>query len=394
MISEDLVIQNLGPLRDVHIQIKPMTLLLGKTGAGKSLTLKVLAMMRHICKMTIVRHALKVSGVKKKSSFRLREDSYLKFANLQELVSDKTKIVYTLHWENATSCTIRFPNITRPNFAPKNAIGPFMKLAFLADSRNLVASWERKGASLQSRILDNYFAETYELWDQALADLPESGLHLDYLCLALEAAHNNDGHREVALVDSAQRSRTRFVQSASGQRASIPIAICLHWLLNRYNFDEDISRHYVTEILADFMARKAPLKSLSTQKLAKFAKRFLAIHIEEPELGLDPNTQIDLLENLVSAIDNRRTTAEVSVAFTTHSPYWVAALNTLLQEKRHDFLAPGRVAGYLIQDGISKNLFDPETNLLIAQNLDDATSSLDIRFDNALTPNATEEARE
>lgn len=72
MIQETLHIKSLGPLHNVAMDdIRPVMVLVGNTGSGKSLVLKVLAMMRHVAKCMLIRRALKASGVKKKS-FRIR----------------------------------------------------------------------------------------------------------------------------------------------------------------------------------------------------------------------------------------------------------------------------------------------------------------------------------
>ena len=375
MPKETLMIQSLGPLRDVALDIAPTTVLLGKSGAGKSLTLKVLAMMRHIAKMNIIRQAVKIAGARR-TGFHLNKESYTRFVDIAHLIHGDTKIVYTLNWEENATCTVSFPSM-KTTFSPKNAIGPFMKLAFLSDTRNLVASWERRGAALQSRILDAYFAETYELWEQALDNAPTGKHPLDYLGLTLEASREG-GRRKVELIDSTQGTRTKFTRTASGQRASAPIAICAHWLTHGYDFQEDIRRHYLAAILNDLVRRQvSPQKA--QLKLSGFPSRFLALHIEEPELGLDPETQVAFLENLVQDFDSLPSGTEASIVFTTHSPYWVTALNTLLQEAHHPFLTPQRLAGYLIQDGSARSILDPKTNLLLAQNLDEAAEKLDAR---------------
>lgn len=388
MPKETLTIRNLGPLRDVALDIAPTTVLLGKSGAGKGLTLKVLAMMRHIAKMSIIRQAVKTAGARR-TGFHLTKDSYTRFADIAHLIRSDTKITYTLSWEDGTACTVDFPGM-KVAFSPKNAVGPFVKLAFLSDARNLVASWERKGAALQSRILDAYFAETYELWEQALDNSPGSKHPLAYLGLTLEASREG-GRRKVELLDASTGARSQFTRAASGQRASAPIAICAHWLTHHYSFQEDIRRHYIDEIVNDLVRRRVPPEKAKL-KLSGFPSHFLALHIEEPELGLDPETQVAFLEDLISNFDALPSGTEASLVFTTHSPYWVTAINTLLQEAHHPFLTPQRLAGYLLQDGTARSIFDPETNLLLAENLDETAENLEARFCDTLNNDINEEA--
>lgn len=95
MPKETLTIRNLGPLRDVTLDIAPTTMLLGKSGTGKSLTLKVLSMMRHIAKMTIIRQTVKIAGARR-TGFLFTKNSYTRFADIAHLIHSDTKIVYTL----------------------------------------------------------------------------------------------------------------------------------------------------------------------------------------------------------------------------------------------------------------------------------------------------------
>ncbi|MBQ7652303.1 MAG: hypothetical protein IJS15_15190, partial [Victivallales bacterium] len=56
IVHESLRIRALGPLVDVVLDdIRPVTVLVGESGSGKSLILKVLAMMRHVCKKELIR---------------------------------------------------------------------------------------------------------------------------------------------------------------------------------------------------------------------------------------------------------------------------------------------------------------------------------------------------
>ena len=176
---------------------------------------------------------------------------------------------------------------------------------------------------------------------------------------------------------------TQFTRAASGQRASAPIAVCAHWLAHHYDFQEDIRHHYIDEIVNDLVRRQVSPEKAKL-KLSGFPSRFLALHIEEPELGLDPETQVAFLENLVQSFASLPDHTAVSLVFTTHSPYWVSALNILLQEANYSFLTPQRITGYLLQNGTALLIRDPETSLLLAQNLDKAAEELDTRSITAL----------
>jgi predicted ATPase len=77
-MKESIIIKNFGPIKDVEISdIRPMTILIGESGSGKSTILKVLALFRWIYKMVSIRSYLKQSGITK-SPFRFSFNTYLR----------------------------------------------------------------------------------------------------------------------------------------------------------------------------------------------------------------------------------------------------------------------------------------------------------------------------
>ena len=391
MIKETLRIKNIGPLRDAKLDdIRPVMVLVGATGAGKSLILKILAMMRHVAKKQIIRRALKASGVTK-SVFRLRRDTYLQYADIEHLIKADSSIEYTL-CDDEIECSVVLDSESFKTdingLADDDAIGPFMKIAFVSDSRNLVASWAKKGAVIQSKVLDNYFGDTYELWDEAMNSKSETSQDVAFLGLKLKIGLDS-GRRKLQLEDSTGHT-TLFERGASGQKSSIPVAMIVRYLSGAYSFRDDVHHNFVSTIVTDMVERGADLVDIAERKVASFRRNYLSIHIEEPELSLDPKTQLSFADDLMRTLDSAfraPKTPEVvtSVIFTTHSPYWVTALNTIVEEGRNSYLTWDRIGGYLVSDaGDVTSLRDDECEILRTPNMDDATQELDDRYNRAL----------
>ena len=329
---------------DIH----PVTVLVGESGSGKSLILKVLAMMRHVCKMELIRRALKISGINK-TSISIRKDSYLAFAEFGNLVGLETRIVYDLSYNDMLNCQISLDkkgfSVHLDDVAPPDQAKPFLKIAFISDSRNLLSSWARKGANIQSKILDNYFSETYELWDEAMDAKSSTEQSFDYLNTKLLVGKNKSGRRDVVIVNKAGR-KTLFEHGASGEKASIPISLILRYLTHGYDFEQAVRRSYKSIILDAMMKESEDGRHfVPSEKILPFKDYYLCVHIEEPELSLDPVTQLhfadDLMQIMDSAIEEK--SLEASVMFTTHSPYWVTALNTIAEEGKSKFLSWNRL---------------------------------------------------
>ncbi len=388
-IHESLKIRGLGPLVDVVLDdIRPVTVLVGESGSGKSLILKVLAMMRHVCKKELIRRALKLSGINR-TSISIRKDSYLAFAEIGHLVGIRTLVEYELH-DDSLECQIRLDSkgfgVHFSESATRDEIGPFLKIAFISDTRNMLASWARKGANIQSKILDNYFAETYRLWDEAMDAKSSTEQSIGYLKTRLIVGKGESGRREVVIVNKDER-KTLFEHGATGEKASIPVSIILRYLTHGYDFERAVQRSYKSVILDAMMGASEDGWRLipRDKEILSFKNHFLCVHIEEPELSLDPVTQLRFADELMCIMDSPiERSLEASIMFTTHSPYWVTALNTIAEEGRSKFLSWNRLGGYVVKNnGIVESIRDEASHLLMTPNMDEASETLDTRYNSA-----------
>lgn len=391
-MHEEFIIRNFGPLKDIYLpELRPVMVFVGASGSGKSLLLKVLAMVRHIAKKAIIREALKSSGVKR-TPFRLRLDTYLQFSGFEALLQHDTEIRYLLRWDGKRSCEVvldKAHGLKVSMVSQAASPGPFLKIAFVSDLRNLVAAWgQRSSLAQQSRTLDSHFAETLDLWEEARDALKDTDLTLDFLKATVSREKQN-GDRPRVFVKTPDGRRTPLEKGASGYRSSIPLALILRYLVQSYDFSAAIKRSYLETLLNDLMAQSQGNSLPKTQKIQRFSGNFLCILVEEPELSLDPDTQILLAEELMGVLAQKRTdqsAPETSLLFTTHSPYWIVALNTILTEKSCSALTWEKLGGYWITpEGNLKDLRDEEAQLLATPNMDEATQGLDARYNLAVS---------
>ena len=395
-MHEELFIRNFGPLKDIRLsEIRPVMVFVGTTGSGKSLLLKVLTMVRHIAKKSIIREALKSSGIKR-SPFRLRLDTYLQFSNFEALLRPDSEIRYRLEWGNGQGCMVSITQkkglvVDEPK--RRKAVGPFLKLAFIGDLRNLVASWTQKSSlAQQARTLDNHFAETLALWEEARDNLKPEGAELGFLKATITREKKN-GDRPKVYLNSPDGRRTPLERSASGQKSSVSLALIVSYLMKSYDFSAAIKRSYLEMLLAGLMEQEGGADLPTRQPIQRFPSYFLGIMVEEPELSLDPETQIRLADEVMRCFDYQRRELSVplttSILFTTHSPYWIVALNTILQERSCASLIWSRLGGYLItSEGTLQDLRDEEAQLLATPNMDATTLLLDERYNRALMKEA------
>ncbi len=380
-MHEELVIRQFGPLKDIHLpDIRPIVVVVGASGSGKSLLLKVLTMMRHVAKLAIIQEALKASGVKQPFA-PIQVGGYLAFGGFSSLLQQDTLISYRIQWEDG-SCTVTLANgnFQIASSLDNKTVGPFLKIAFISDLRNLIPLWAQKGATVQSKVLDSYFMETFSLWEDASATFHESTQELPFLDVSLLLGKNNGDPPHVLLKDEKRRMMP-WEMGASGYKSSVPLAMIVRHLMKSYDYFAAIKRSYLEVLISDLMAQPSKETLLPKQRqVHRFCGNFLCIHVEEPELSLDPDTQIRLAEELMQSLSWRREDIgqfEASIIFTTHSPYWIVALNTLLQENAYTALTWEKIDGYLVTpQGTLKSLRDDESQLLMTPNMDKATSYL------------------
>ena len=140
--------------------------------------------------------------------------------------------------------------------------------------------------------------------------------------------------------------------------------------------------------------------------LARFVSlghaRGRAVYIEEPEAHLFPSTQKLIVELMARAFRARK--GEMRLVITTHSPYILTSINNLLQagklyakakpdaERRIKQLVPksrsftpGEVGFFALQDGSSNSILDAETGLINAAAIDQVSNDIAIQFDQLLS---------
>ena len=131
----------------------------------------------------------------------------------------------------------------------------------------------------------------------------------------------------------------------------------------------------------------------------------ISIFIEEPELNLFPNAQKSLVEHLVHSCfepPKQDESKSIHIAFSTHSPYMLSSLNCLLlaheiatkNPKLKDkvesiipskfWLDISKFDALKVQNGEVFSIIDKETNLILADNIDEVSEEIAKAFDKLL----------
>ena len=108
-VKESLVIQNIGPLKNVVIpEIKPITVFIGESASGKSCLLKITALFRYLFKVATVRAWLKSAGIKK-SPFKIHAATYWRKCGLADMISKESYVQFSVEI-NGNKYTLEYKN--------------------------------------------------------------------------------------------------------------------------------------------------------------------------------------------------------------------------------------------------------------------------------------------
>lgn len=326
---ESLEIKDFGPIKHIHVEdIKPMTVLIGESGSGKSTIMKVLALSRWLYKMMSIRSYLKYSGVKK-TPFRFRIDSLLRTVGLENYMRTSSIITY----KNG-EVVIRLENGNlngTSQYIPKSQLS-LEKISFIADNRNLVADIIEGKISVKKQF---YLNETYEDYVKASESIRDFGV--DYLGVKLEVRKTQQGlkHRIVS-TENGNTFDIKLSDASSGTKNIMPLNLIVEYYSKKFDIVGSMNQaifSYVTKAdsLKDFKA---------VENVGELSHKRIHLFIEEPELSLFPESQLHLMDFITDrVVSNGPRDYDMSLMIATHSPYIENYLNVLLSRKTNgDYL--------------------------------------------------------
>ena len=328
-MNERLVVKSFGPVRDLDITFKKVTLFIGDQGTGKSCVAKLFSMFKWLEKVLnqkkyklnyfeqYNRFLTKLCPYHRIESF-IQPDSYLKFeSSLYDFVySDGS---FSIHDKNENT------GLFRTNVTNEDGIS---KIMYVPAERSIVSVAENKTKLLKelpdsSETFSDEFVNAKKFFKSGY-ELPFEGLHFEY-----------DSLNEVGWISGGDY-KVRLINASSGIQSSLPMCMVSEYLSKMIADREEIKlskeekdrlEKRVAEIMQDD-AISDSIKDMMIRQLSSANRydRFINI-VEEPELNLFPKSQMEVLRSLV-AINS--SSEQNMLVLTTHSPYSLAILNMLI----------------------------------------------------------------
>lgn len=380
MATEKLNVKNFGPIREVELDLKKVTVFIGEQASGKSVLAKLVAMYR---RQEIL--------IKENRGKWWHED--FDYFLLSNYVSNATEIEY----------------------ANKDFIAKFEKSKMVLDYRdsrlkNLttrIKQLQKKQTVLEKQLSEAFEKENYETASKLESEKSQEAIELIQLKNVLTTSFLQSEYISAErVVLSFIRCRhfdnvyfddfiTKFQDKRKlKKKIQLLLPDALEYYYEEENEEDGTDMIKINNDLSvpiyeasSGIQSLVPLQVILETTNPRHKYCFI---VEEPELNLYPSTQKKLVEYLIE----KCTKGDNRLIITTHSPYILTALNNLIQAKnvvkKNDDLTDevskivppqyqldfDDVAAYFVAKGTAHSILNSENQLIDATALDGISNDI------------------
>lgn len=360
-MDEYLFIENFGPLKHIEIKkIAPFSVFIGESGSGKSAVMKVLCLFRWIYKKICIRSYLKNSGIAR-SPFRFQFEQLKRTNGFESFFSEETQIVY-----RRGNNEISYKNgKLNSDITISNAEISLDKISFISDKRNVISELLAKNVTVGNSF---YLNETWNDFSKAVDEF--DNIAIPYLGVSLAKKKVQNGYKFYIMGGDESKYQIDFEDASSGMQNVAPLVAIMDYFVNRYDLVKSFNRAIVSVLSENDLLSRFK----SEQDIGKVNYKNLFFHIEEPELSLYPESQLQLMKQLIDlCFKGGKNAFNKSCMITTHSPYIVNYLNLLIKKQS---LKYQDVNAYQVLDGYILDLMRPTEQIVDTRILSEPISSI------------------
>ena len=336
-----LIVRNIGPIKDVDIELKKVNVFIGPQGCGKSTLAKIVSFCSWMEKGNedtekVIKDGLIATLTRyHRMEGYFREDSQLAYVGENICFYYQFPEPLPVSW-NAVNPVQMYNDKEKVLYCSDKSINP--KVSYIPAERNFVSvvpnlkKYSEKDDSLQNFVND-WFEAKRAYTEQKPLKIDMLGIHYYY---------NSKTDSDIIVVDG---QKVRLSQSSSGYQSVVPLMALLSYLSTSIYEENKPFSPAENEQMRDILSHVSietggDMEQKVIDRIRGFLQGKVFTHtqfiIEEPEQNLFPQTQIDLLCHLISEINHGR---NHRLLLTTHSPYVLYALNNCLM-------------AYLVKDNI------------------------------------------
>ena len=318
-MNERLIVKSFGPVKDLDILFKKVTLFIGDQGTGKSCVAKLFSMFKWTEKV-LSQKKYKLSYFEQYNRF---QKMLCKYHRIESFVNESSYIkfegdLYDFLYENGNFSVID----------KNHEIKGISKVMYVPAERSIVSVAENKSKLLKelpdsSETFSDEFVNAKKFFQNGY-NLPFEGLRFEY-----------DSLNDAGWIHGVDY-KVRLINASSGIQSSLPMCIVSEYLSSKISNKEEVKlskeeKDKLEKRVAEIMQNEEysdSIKDMMIRQLS-YANRYnqLINIVEEPELNLFPRSQMEVLFSLIS---NNASAEENMLVFTTHSPYSLAIINTMI----------------------------------------------------------------
>ena len=318
-MNERLIVKSFGPVKDLDILFKKVTLFIGDQGTGKSCVAKLFSMFKWTEKV-LSQKKYKLSYFEQYNRF---QKMLCKYHRIESFVNESSYIkfegdLYDFLYENGNFSVID----------KNHEIKGISKVMYVPAERSIVSVAENKSKLLKelpdsSETFSDEFVNAKKFFQNGY-NLPFEGLRFEY-----------DSLNDAGWIHGVDY-KVRLINASSGIQSSLPMCIVSEYLSSKISDKEEVKlskeeKDKLEKRVAEIMLNEEYSDSIKDMMIRQLSyanryNQFIDI-VEEPELNLFPRSQMEVLFSLIA---NNASAEENMVVFTTHSPYSLAIINTMI----------------------------------------------------------------
>ncbi|OAZ03677.1 AAA family ATPase [Flavobacterium succinicans] len=333
-----LIIQNIGPILNIELELNKVNILMGPQSSGKSTIAKIISYCQWVEKRHILDGEYKYKVSEQLLDFHRLSENYFSDKSYIEYETDFIKISYK---GQKLKETIKKK---KNNISYKKE-----KNIYIPSERNFVSVIPNLSRYKETN--DNIMSFVYD-WYSAKRKFTKKN-SLPILNLGIDFYNSEENDLDVLFLNKIKKE-ILLREGSSGLQSVIPLILIIEYLTETF-YDENISNsvneldsinHFISKHFTDIISpkrlkdivekqdvkEKIEISNLEIKKIANVFLSRTTYHntnfiIEEPEQNLFPETQRDLIYHLLNKLKSER---NHSLLLTTHSPYILYAINNCL----------------------------------------------------------------
>ena len=335
-----LIVRNIGPIKEVDIDLKKVNVFIGAQSSGKSTLAKIISFCTWLDKHTDKATKMYANGaIRSLMSYHRLTKEY--FSNKTTIFYQGDNIVYAYNWPKNEALPEEVKEYESPVRLNDNEIF-FEKTVRVSNPKVLYIPAERNFVSAVPNLRkyqedkDN-LQEFVNTWFEVKRKFPKDKA-LDVLNLGFQYYYQEDSYRDYVILEDG-KTQIPLESSSSGLQSIIPLLVLVKWMSEGiYDEDKPFSPAENEEIekivlsgLSDLNKQDASIVDKLDRFLGFLSGRIYThtqFIIEEPEQNLFPETQCELMDSLSDSINHGKNHRMV---LTTHSPYVLNQLNLLFK---------------------------------------------------------------